>query len=232
MSLANRESSTESNHSTFCERNPAPTGGYSLRQRGSSTNLAVGGGRSRGRGDDDGDMSRMLMLEKFKCTMPKSRQRRRRRRRRKPPIDDAAAGAEAAEAAAAVALAAESPRLSESAKSMLPPPLSSSSQSTPSSTSLRCRHSSPKSSPVALRLLSTPLSSAVAPVACPGHPPRYPTGLPSVRRAPSSAVPLRRWLLLVVLLVASANAYINQELVVQTNKGKVRGVTLKSATQR
>ena len=225
MSLANRDSSTESNRSTFCERNPAPTGGDSLRQRGD---------------DDDGDMSRMLILGRFKCTMPKSRQRRRRRRRRKPPIDDAAAGAEAAAAAAAAAVAAESPRLSESAKSMLPPPLSSSSQSTPSSTSsstsLRCRHSLPKSSPVALRLFSTPLSpitaAAVAPVACPGHPPRHPSGLPSVRRAPSSAVPLRRWLLLVVLLIASANAYINQELVVQTNKGKVRGVTLKSATQR
>ena len=45
----------------------------------------------------------------------------------------------------------------------------------------------------------------------------------------------RHWLLLAVLLivtVTSAKAYINEELVVQTNKGKVRGVTLKSATQR
>ena len=48
-------------------------------------------------------------------------------------------------------------------------------------------------------------------------------------------MPLRHWLLLGVLLIAfaaPANAYINDELVVQTNKGKVRGVTLKSATQR
>ena len=221
MCLANPDCSTEPNSS------PTLTGVNFTRRLRSAAKFAVCGS------SDDGIMSGMM--GKLKSTIPKSR-RRRRRRRRKPPIDET--GAEA------VGVAPEWTQLSDSTKSNLPPPpmssssptlTVSSSSSSSSSTSLRCPQASPRSPPVALRLLPTsllPASAASAPIVCPNPSQGHPSKLRLGRRTPSSAKLLRHWLWLMVLLIASANAYINEELVVQTNKGKVRGVTLKSATQR
>ena len=220
MTLADPDSSVERDCPTFCGRNRSAADEGSKRRGGRRTRLTGGGIVDDGEGE--GDASPVLMQRT---------RLRRRRRRRKPPVDDSMT-----EAVPGTALAGtESPRLSDSLSPSSSLSLPRSTSSAPSSsTSLFDHPASPKPSSVAARLFSTPPSPATAPaVCCPSRrPPGRPSGLPLGRRPPSPASPLRHWLFLVVLLIASATAYINDELVVQTNKGKVRGVTLKSATQR
>ena len=219
MTLADPDSSVERDCPPFCGRSRSTADEGSKRRGGRRTRLTGGGGIVDD-GEGEGDASPMLMQRT---------RLRRRRRRRKPPVDDSMAEAVPGTAFAGT----ESSRLSDSLSPSSSSSLSHSTSSAPSSSTPLFDHpASPKPSSVAARLFSTPPSPATA-VCAPSRPPpgRHP-GLPLGRRPPSPASPLRHWLFLVVLLIASATAYINDELVVQTNKGKVRGVTLKSATQR